>query len=192
MARHVICDCSVGARFTPARWKIRKSHSGSLDNPAVLMFPRIPLTRTSLSRPIPLSLSFSFSLSHSYPSRSLYLTLFIPRLPFELDVLSLSSRTRRRPPMIPKAPLCVSNPGRRRDASRRVAPRWSREERQQPVLNPDIWCAAVTCKSGQSPVPLRFQIFKVCLDSRRAVTRSLEDCRHRSDLGGSTAWVEPS
>lgn len=27
--------------------------------------------------------------------------------------------------------------------------------------------AAVTCKSGQSPTPLRFQIFKVCLDSSR-------------------------
>lgn len=34
------------------------------------------------------------------------------------------------------------------------------------ALNPDIWCALVTCKSAQSPKPLHFQIFKVCLDSR--------------------------
>lgn len=29
----------------------------------------------------------------------------------------------------------------------------------------------MTCKSGQSPAPLRFQIFKVCLDSRRGGQR---------------------
>lgn len=29
----------------------------------------------------------------------------------------------------------------------------------------------MTCKSGQSPTPLRFQIFKVCLDSSRRPRR---------------------
>lgn len=47
-----------------------------------------------------------------------------------------------------------------------------RERERGGALNPDIWCALVTCKSGQSPSPLHFQIFKVCLDSRpRALHR---------------------
>lgn len=37
--------------------------------------------------------------------------------------------------------------------------------------------AAVTCKSGQSPAPLRFQIFKVCLDSSRRRVTLAEDPR---------------
>lgn len=41
-----------------------------------------------------------------------------------------------------------------------------REREMGVALNPDIWCKLVTCKSGQSPSPLHFQIFKVCLDSR--------------------------
>lgn len=147
----LLCRRAIHAS-PPTRWKIRKSHSGSLDNPAVLMFPRIPLTHTS--RP------------------ALFHVLFLSvRLPFKLSVFPLSSDARQLSPMIPKAPSTRIH--LQRDVSRR-----SREERREPELNPDIWCAAVTCKSGQSPVPLRFQIFKVCLDSRRAVTSSLEDCRY--------------
>lgn len=166
MRRHVIYDCSVGARFhasPPARWKIRKSHSGSLDNPAVLMFPAYPVD----TYPPPATPRFFFRPLASPPS------LFsLPASSFELSVFSLSWPYTSTFSDDPEGAPTRLHPRARGDAHRAKAERRD----GKPALNPDIWCAAVTCKSGQSPVPLRFQIFKVCLDSRQAVTRSLEDC----------------
>lgn len=61
----LLCRRAIHAS-PPTRWKIRKSHSGSLDNPAVLMFLRIPLTHTS--RPRPLSLRASSIRALRFPS----------------------------------------------------------------------------------------------------------------------------
>lgn len=161
------------------RWKIRKSHSGSLDNPAVLMFPCIPRWHVPPPPSPPPTPSPLRSLRRAASSIWAALRRFLS---------VVVAHTRDVSPMIPKAPSATSpSPGatQRAQVGKRDTGRESR------ALNPDIWCTAVTCKSGQSPVPLRFQIFKVCLDSLRAralskISRALLDERP-SNLQGSIA-----
>lgn len=73
------------------------------------------------------------------------------RLFLHFHPLRVSSPRRRDLPMIPEG-----------TPSARRARRGRRRAKSRYMMR-----AAVTCKSGQSPTPLRFQIFKVCLDSSR-------------------------
>lgn len=69
-------------------------------------------------------------------------------------------------------PPCISSPRSSDDPGRHPIREKSGEAGQRRrAKSRYMMRAAVTCKSGQSPTPLRFQIFKVCLDSSRRPRR---------------------